>query len=77
MASVFHVYAPSPGFRLSDAPEGPSVGIRLGQHGYAIDGSILVGPMMASDRDIDKTIDALIDELEKVRKQAKKELQRR
>jgi hypothetical protein len=74
MASVFQLHVPNSIWAPADQADGPSVGIRLGQHGYAIDGSIIVGPLMSSPTEVDRTVDALIAELESIRKQAKREL---
>ena len=74
MASVFQLHLPNTFWAPSDPSEAASVGIRLGQHGYAIDGSIIVGPMMSSPAEVDRTIDTLVAELESLRGQAKREL---
>jgi len=76
MPHVFQLHLPNTGWALFDDDEEPGVGIRLGQHGYAIDGSIILGPMMHTGAEVDATIDRLIEELEKVRAQAKRELAR-
>ncbi|MCO5762903.1 MAG: hypothetical protein EP309_04115 [Gammaproteobacteria bacterium] len=76
MAHVFQLHLPNTGWVLFGESEEPGVGIRLGQHGYAIDGSILIGPILHSEADVDATVDRLITELESVRAQAKRELQR-
>jgi hypothetical protein len=46
----------------------------LSRHGRAVDGSILVGPLMKSSAEVDGLVDELIAELEQVRRQAKREL---
>ena len=76
MPHVFQLHLPNTGWALFDLMAEPGVGIRLGQHGYAIDGSIIVGPMMHSEADVDNTVNRLIAELETVRAQAKRELER-
>jgi len=76
MPHVFQLHLPNTGWALFDITSEPGVGIRLGQHGYAIDGSISVGPMMHNEADVDNTINRLIAELEIVRTQAKQELDR-
>ena len=76
MPHVFQLHFPNTGWALFDITSEPGVGIRLGQHGYAIDGSIIVGPMMHNEADVDNTINRLIAELEIVRTQAKQELDR-
>lgn len=76
MPHVFQLHHPNTGWALIGASDQPAVGIRLGQHGYAIDGSIILGPIMHSDAEVDATIDRLIAELENIRIQAKGELER-
>lgn len=76
MPHVFQLHLPNTGWTLFGDDEEPGVGIRLGQHGYAIDGSIILGPMMHTDAEVDATVNRLIEELEKVRAQAKRELAR-
>lgn len=74
MATVFQLHTPNSAWMPADASDRLTVGIRLGRHGYAIDGSILIGPLMASAREIDATVDSLIAELESIRAMAKQEL---
>jgi hypothetical protein len=74
MATFFQVHVPNSIWSPSASKDGPSVGIRLGQHGYAIDGSIIVGPLMASEKEIDATIDTLVKQLESLRREAKQAL---
>jgi len=76
MPHVFQLHLPNTCWALFGVTEEPGVGIRLGQHGYAIDGSIIVGPIIHSDAEVDTTINRLIAELETIRAQAKQELQR-
>lgn len=74
MAAVFQLNIPNALWQPAEVPKGPAVGIRLGQHGYAGDGSITIGPYMTSAAEVDRTIDALIAELEKIRELGKQEL---
>jgi len=76
MALIFHLHVPNNIWLPNDISDGPMVGIRLGQHGYAIDGSIIVGSLMSNAQEVDATIDNLIAELESIRAQAKQELER-
>ena len=59
---------------LPKAEQEEGIGIRLGRHGRAVDGSILVGRMMGTPDDVDRLIDELIANLEQVRREAKLEL---
>lgn len=74
MASIFQLHIPNNIWLPNDAPVRPTVGIRLGQHGYAIDGSIIVGSLMSNSQEVDSTVDNLIAELERIRVKAKQEL---
>jgi len=76
MASVFRLHIPNNIWLPNDPSDVPTVGIRLGQHGYAIDGSIIVGSLMSSAHEVDATVDNLIAELECIRMKAKQELGR-
>lgn len=75
MASVFQLHIPNTLWLPSDAPDLPTVGIRLGQHGYAIDGSITIGAIMSNAQEVDATVDRLIAELEYIRIKAKQTLE--
>lgn len=76
MPHVFQLHLPNTGWSLFGEADEPGIGIRLGQHGYAIDGSIIIGPILHTEADVDSAIDHLIAELERVRLQAKRELRR-
>ncbi|HET7371595.1 MAG TPA: hypothetical protein VFK45_12245 [Gammaproteobacteria bacterium] len=60
--------------RKEDFPVRAGVSILLTGYTMARDHSIIIGPLMANESEIDFTIDELIRELEEVRKVAKKEL---
>ena len=74
MAAAFQLHIPNNAWLPDEASDRTTVGIRLGQHGYAIDGSILVGSLMGNAEEVDANIDHLIQELEAVRIKAKQEL---
>jgi hypothetical protein len=74
MASVFQLHIPNAVWLPDAQSDRPAVGIRLGQHGYAIDGSIIVGPLMTDASQLDTEIDRLIAELEALRAPAKQAL---
>lgn len=76
MSSFFQIHLPANPWLPKDQQE-DGVGIRVGRHGPAVDGSILVGPMMTTAAQVDRVIDELIADLEKVRRQAKQELARK
>jgi hypothetical protein len=73
MVSFFQIHLPANQWLPKDAQE-EGVGIRLGRHGRAIDGSILIGPMMTTPAEVDRIVDQLIADLEQVRRAAKQEL---
>jgi len=73
MIPFFQIHVQDNRWLPKDAQE-DGVGIRLGRHGRAVDGSILVGRLMTSPVDVDRLIDEMIADLERVRRQAKLEL---
>ncbi|MCD6390173.1 MAG: hypothetical protein J7L69_12240 [Desulfobulbaceae bacterium] len=63
--------------RKGDLPFTPYSHIYLSSHSTDDSGRILMSPQLMNDREIDETINQLIEQLEKVRKKTKKELQKK
>jgi hypothetical protein len=60
--------------RKDDPPFTPFANIWLSQRSADSEGRILLSPQLRTDREIDESVDRLIEQLETVRKKAKKEL---
>lgn len=74
MSQYFEVYNPLRNWKQGDYPLSPQVSIQLTTHNTESDGSITFCQYMATEDEIDNVIDFLVKELQKVRKNAKKEL---
>jgi len=72
MSFRFELHSADP----QNTPSQPSVGIRIGWHGVTSKGDRLVTPMMNTEKEIDCTVDRLIDELNALKKNAKLELRK-
>jgi len=59
-----------------NTPSQPSVGIRIGWHGVTPKGDRLITPMMNTEKEIDCTLDKLIEEINELRKSAKRKLRK-
>jgi hypothetical protein len=74
MSLYFEVFNPLKKWKKGQFPLSPQVSIRLAAYRNESNGSLTFGPYMATEAEIDHTIDSMIKELEKLRKAAKKEL---
>jgi hypothetical protein len=73
---TFCVHSPFQSWKKGDYPVSPYVAIALGDHVTA-DGERLLTPQLMTDSEIDYEINRKIEELQLVRKQAKRELSAR
>jgi hypothetical protein len=71
---LFYVDSPLRNRKAGMMPVHPLVRIALGSHFECDDGVRTLSPNLMTEREVDHTIDSLIEQLEKVRKDAKREL---
>ncbi|MEN9481989.1 MAG: hypothetical protein RLZZ298_3384 [Pseudomonadota bacterium] len=74
MALYFEVFNPLNKWKKGEYTLAPQVSIRIATYRTESGGAVTVGPYLASEIEIDESINFLIKELEDVRKQAKREL---
>jgi len=72
----FALYSPMRNWLVSDLPASPFVSIALGDH-VTQEGNRMLSAHLMTDSEIDLAIDDLIQQLNKLRGKAKKELQLR
>jgi hypothetical protein len=72
MNKYFELHIVSP--KKNEPPFPSSVYIALKRPPQPEEGKLLLSPMLMSEREIDNTFDMLIDELQSLRKKAKKNL---
>jgi len=63
-------------WKKGDFPNNQMVEIVLGDHSLNNDGLICITPQLASNFEVDEAIDSLIEQLEIVRNQAKKNIRK-
>ena len=74
MALYFEVFDPQKNWKKGEYPLSPQVAIRVATFRTESGGAVTVGPYLATEKEIDDSINFLISELENVRKRAKLDL---
>lgn len=69
--SRFFVFSTARRWKPGDLPAPAFVSVGIAAHTALASGEILITPHLATDREVDETVDSLIADLEQIRRDAK------